>query len=152
MKRIVAYTVIAAVALAIPAISEAQLSKLLKKAGKVKEKVEKKVNETVKSINSALEGDNSSRKPDDKTTSEAVSSPADKADDSHSSPMYTTEQLRQMAEQNVAVPHLTRETLFKVSSVSLNGISTPSDGIFSVLEYNREIGYAAYFSFLYSYG
>ena len=147
MKRIVAYTVIAAVALAIPAISEAQLSKLLKKAGKVKEKVEKKVNETVKSINSALEGDNSSRKPDDKTTSEAVSSPADKADDSHSSPMYTTEQLRQMAEQNVAVPHLTRETLFKVSSVSLNGISTPSDGIFSVLEYNREIGYAAYFSF-----
>lgn len=63
-------------------------------------------------------------------------------------PEYTPEQLRKLAEDAVAMPHLTDSTrIYKYEVNSFSNISTPSEGIFSVLAYNREIGYASYFSF-----
>ncbi|MBO5052926.1 MAG: WG repeat-containing protein [Muribaculaceae bacterium] len=65
----------------------------------------------------------------------------------------TAEQLVKMAEEGVVMPHLTRKTRF-IKRVVNNyaNVSTPSEGIFTLSEYNRQLGYSSYFSFFTVHG
>lgn len=61
--------------------------------------------------------------------------------------VQTAEPITVNPNELTAFPHLTSGTRFLPKDINEQAVSDVSDGIFSIMEYNREYGYSSYFSF-----
>ena len=61
--------------------------------------------------------------------------------------VQTAEPITVNPNELIAFPHLTSGTRFLPKDINEQAVSDVSDGIFSIMEYNREYGYSSYFSF-----
>lgn len=128
MKR--SFILLAVLLIAANAGDAQSLSKILKGANKVLE-----------TVNAMTETPKKNEKQQDKAATQKATPQQDAAADNFI-PIAEVN-----TNQFANVPYLTDETIFIDKEVNEQMLSDVSEGIFSIMEYNREIGYLGYYSF-----